>query len=111
MHAGDLTYRVAFDEPRPVADGYGGTVEGWAETHACAAHFRYLRGGEPVLAARLAGRQPVVATIRTCAAAREITTAHRMRDARSGEVYNIRAIIPSDDRAWLELTAESGVAT
>lgn len=112
MKAGDLDRRVAFDAPTSAADGMGGTVEGWSEVHACAAHFRYLRGSETVIAARLAGRQVVVATVRACAAARAVGPGHRMRDARDGTEFNVRSgPAPSDDRVWLEFTAESGVAT
>lgn len=106
MQSGDLTYAMAFDAPTQTQDGSGGTDAGWAEEYTCRAHVRYLRGTEAVMAARLAGRQPVVVTIRRCEASRLITPAWRMRDTREGDVYNIRAIVPSDDRAWLEITAE-----
>jgi len=33
-----------------------------------------------------------------------------MTDERTGEVYNIRSIVQTDDRLWLELTCERGVA-
>lgn len=108
MRAGDLHESVVFD--RPAAD-LAGVQNGWnASVHACRAHFRYLRGSEAVMAARLAGRQPIVATIRRSTGARAITTDWRMRDLRSGIVYNVRTAIPSDDRHWIELTCESGVA-
>lgn len=110
MGAGRLDSAMAFDEPTQTPDGSGGTDAGWAERYACRASIRYLRGTEAVMAARLAGRQPVVVTIRDCNEARQITTAWRMRDERAGTIYNIRSIVPSDDRRWIELTAESGVA-
>lgn len=110
MQHRDLHYALAFDAPTQTPDGSGGTDAGWAERYACRAHLRFLRGSEAVIAARLEGRQPVVASIRACDAARAITPAWRMRDARNGTVYNIRAIAPSDDRRWVEITAESGVA-
>lgn len=110
MKAGALREAVAFDSPTAMADGFGGQTEGWTEEFLTRARFRYLRGGETVQAARLEGRQPVVVTIRACADARAITTAWRMRDTRRGEVYNIRSIVPTDDRQFMELTCESGVA-
>ncbi len=110
MDAGKLNYRVAFDAPIDSPNGQGGTVRGFEEQHQCNAAFLFLRGGETAIASRLAGKQPAVVTIGNCAAAREIGTDWRMRDVRTGVTYNIRAIIPSDDRAWLELTVESGVA-
>lgn len=102
--------RVGFYIPRESADGMGGTEDGWQKKFEAFAHFRYLRGGETVLAARLSGVQPIVATIETCRDAREVTTDWHMRDMQNGTVYNIRSIVPSDDKAWIELTCESGVA-
>uniref|UniRef100_A4WTD5 Phage head-tail adaptor, putative n=1 Tax=Cereibacter sphaeroides (strain ATCC 17025 / ATH 2.4.3) TaxID=349102 RepID=A4WTD5_CERS5 len=108
--AARLFDEVAFDEPVQIPDGSGGTDATWQERYACRAHIRYLRGGEVVQAARLAGRQPVVVTIRRSAEAEAIRADWRMRDNRTGETYNIRAIVPTEDRRWLEITAESGVA-
>lgn len=110
MNYGPLHYRVAFDAPEYVADGSGGQTRTWAEMLTCAAGFRFLRGGETVQAARLDGRQPAVVTIRSSSDARQITTDWRMRDTRTGAVYNVRSIVPTDDRAFLELLCESGVA-
>lgn len=105
-----MNFKLAFDAPFPTSNGMGGVIDGWIERHVCWAALTFLRGGEAVMGARLAGRQPVVVTVRDCAAARLIETDWRMRDIRSGVAYNIRTIIPSDDRATLQLTCESGVA-
>lgn len=111
--AGDLHERVAFDAPFEQTDVYGDVQQGFQDAilaYHCSAHFLFLKGGETVQASRLAGRQPVVVTIRNSAKAREITPAWRMRDLRLPDVYNIRSIVPSPDSAWLELTCEKGVA-
>ena len=107
-----LQRRVGFDPPLNAGDGHGGIETGWddAARHECRAGFLYLRGGEAVQAARLAGRQPVVVTIRTSAVARTITPAWRMVDLHDDTVFNIRTVVPTEDRRWLELTVESGVA-
>jgi SPP1 family predicted phage head-tail adaptor len=110
MTAGTLYERVAFDMPTQFPDGLGGTEEGWSEQFTAFANFKYLRGTETVMAARLTGRQPVVVTIRQSDAARLVTTDWRMRDARRGTVYNVRGVTPTDDRAYLEILCESGVA-
>ena len=111
MGAGELDRRVSFDEPSPGSDGQGGQEDGWAaDRHSCWAGFRYLRGGETVIQARLAGTQVIVAKIRKNASAKAITNGWRMRDTREGVAYNVRSIIPSDDRAFYEITCESGVA-
>lgn len=101
---------VAFDAPTASADGQGGQENGWTEAHVCRADIMYLRGGETVIAGRLAGQQPVVVTIRRCAAALAVTPDYRMRDTRRGDDYNIRSIVPAKNRLYLELTCEKGVA-
>ncbi len=106
----NLQEAVSFDEPTPSSDGQGGSEEGWTPSHTCRANFLYLRGGEIVLQGRLAGRQPVVVTIRNCSAARLIEPDWRMRDTRRDLVYNVRSIVPSTDRLYLELTCERGVS-
>ena len=105
-----LREAVTFHAPAPVADGYGGQRQGWTEKFSTRAHFRYLRGGESVQAARLEGRQPVVATVRAQAASAEIAADWRMTDDRTGTVYAVRAVVPTEDRGSFEVTAESGVA-
>ena len=123
MKAGTLYFPVAYDAPKEVPDGHGGVEVGWDTDNAvmARAHFLYLRGGETVQAARLQGRQPIVVTIRNSAVAREITAGWRMRDMNagtlssgdvwSGPAFNVRtAPVPSDDRQWLEITVEGGVA-
>lgn len=109
MKSGQLFDRMAFDAPTLAADGHGGNVSGWSEQFTCYANIMFLRGGETVQAARLQGRQPVVVTIRNNTEGQAVLPSWRMRDARSGTVYNIRSIVRSDDRMFLELTAESGV--
>lgn len=109
-----LYQRVAFDRPSKAGDGHGGTVTGWApdsEAIKVRAHFRFLRGGEAVQAARLSGRQPIVVTIRSSALSRTISTDWRMRDTSTGAEYNIRSgPVPTDSRQYLEFTVEGGVA-
>lgn len=108
--AGRLSERIAFDAVTTAADGYGGTIEGFAEQFVVWAGRKFLRGGEGVQAARLEGRQPVILTIRASSQTRVITTDWRARDTRSATVYNIRSVEPSEDRAFLDLLCESGVA-
>lgn len=112
MDPGKMDYLVVFEEPGKVDDGYGGTEEGWVNPVTADASFRFLRGGETVQASRLSGRQPVVVTVYDNSQTRAVKTSWRMRDARSGTVYNVRSgPVPTDDRQYLEFTVESGVAT
>lgn len=108
--AGSLDNRIAFDAPTATPNGQGGTISGWEARHECSAGVTYLRGTEPVIAARLVGVQPVVIRIRNCAAAREIASDWRARDVRTGIVYAVTGNpVPSDNRAFLDIMAKSGV--
>ena len=107
--AGGLYDSIAFDAP--VYDGRGGLTGMQVDALKCSGNIRYLRGGEAVQAARLDGRQPVVVTIRRNSVADTVNSDWVMRDARRGTVFNIRSVVPTEDRQWLEITAESGVAT
>lgn len=104
-----LIEAVGFDALVGVPDGSGGETLNWAEQFTTRAHFRYLRGSEAVIAARLQGKQPVVVTVRANSNTRAITPEWQMRDTRRGTAYNIRTAVPSDDRLFIELTCESGV--
>lgn len=110
VSAQDLQHRIAFDEPTEVSDGQGGTIQGWQTVLTVWAHYRYLRGGETVQAARLRGRQPVIITVRASSNSRQVQTEWRIRDTRTDTLYNIRGITPTEDRKFLEILAESGVA-
>lgn len=106
----NLYEAVAFDSPAQISDGQGGYEDGWTEQFTCRAAFTYLRGGEAVMASRLEGKQPVVMRVRRSSETEAITTDWRARDTRRSEVYNVRSVIPTEDRRWLDITAESGVA-
>ena len=107
---GRFYHRVAWDRRDVADDGYGNEVADWAEQFQTRAGFTFLRGSEAVIAARLEGRQPVIVRVRVSSQTRQITTDWRMRDARTGEVYAVRSIIETDDRAYRDITVERGVA-
>lgn len=110
MTAGELHNRFAFDARVEQQDGRGNTVASWLERFQCRAGVLNMRGGETVMAARLEGRRPVVVTVRNFPATRQVTTDWRCRDVRTGEAFNVRAVQPSQDRAYIEFLCESGVA-
>jgi len=111
--AGAMRHRVAFDAPVEVRTDTGGFSKTWQEQFFTRAGFQFLRGGEGVQAARLAGNQVIVATIRSHAAAKAVTPGYRMRDRRTGVVYNVRTVEPNKEKPeqYLDVMAESGVAT
>lgn len=109
--AGDLRHRVRFAEPQAGSDGAGGALDGFMDRFDRRAEYTHLRGGETVLAARLEGRHPQIIRVRADSETREVTTDWRITDARTGTVYAIRDVTWSEDRAWIDFLAESGVAT
>jgi head-tail adaptor len=112
--AGKLRDRLHFQRRDNVQDDYGNTRAGdWVTVFTAAAEFIPLRGGETVMAARLAGQQPYVIRIRSFAQSRAVDPSWRIVDARNEErVFNITAIVdPDNKRAWLDVTATQGVAT
>jgi len=110
--AGPLVELVAFDKRAPVDDGYGNTVAGdFVEQFQRQAAFIYMRGSEPVTAARLQSRQPLVIRIRNDREAGSITADWQARDVRKGTLFNLRTITVDPSRAWIEILAEYGVAT
>jgi len=109
--AGDLFYRVAFDKRAEVEDGYGNTVSGWVEQFQSRAAYRHLRGGESVMAGRLAGKHTQIVTVRASSQTRAVTTDWRVRDVRNSDVFNIRDVTHEADRQWISLLVEKGAAT
>ncbi len=114
MRAGLLRERVLLQIQLPDEDdGYGNIIEGgWTNQFTVAARIQYLRGSEAVMADRLAGRQPVLITVRRSRQTEQITTDWRAVDARDPDrIFNIRAIAQDEKRSLFDLLAESGVAT
>lgn len=109
---GQLREKVTFERRKPADDGYGNVQADWQSLWQCAARIMPLRGGEAVLGQRLAGKQPVVITVRSASALKDLTTGDRVVDARKGTVYNIGAISNPDEHGqYLEIVATAGVAT
>lgn len=110
MEAGALRERFAFSKRAAVDDGLGNEQGEWLIQFTVWAKRLTLKGGETVLANRLAGRAPAIITIRSSTQTREITADWRCVDARSGEEFNIRAVQPGPKRDVIELLVETGVA-
>ena len=109
--AADLIHRVAFDRRVDADDGYGNTVGAWQEQFQVRAGYTHLRGGEQVMASRLQGQHPQVIMVRSSPDTRSVTTEWRARDVRTGTEFNIRDITPTEDRMWVDILVQSGVAT
>lgn len=112
MAAGGMRARLRFERRGFADDGAGNAVEAGPFEAQFTRNARLvpLKGGENVIAARLAGRQPVAVEIRSDSDTRTITTAWRAVDARSGTLYNIGSIADLEQRGrWLTLMCEAGV--
>ncbi|WP_283195495.1 head-tail adaptor protein [Rhizobium sp. AN80A] len=121
--AGRLKEKVAFDERADQDDGSGNIQGGFVEKFQRRAGFTFLRGGESVVASRLEGRQPIVVRLRRDSDTLKIQQDWRMRDTRNGAwqgvgderywdgpIYAVRSIAVTDDRQFLDVMVESGVA-
>lgn len=109
--AGDLRERVSLQEPTQHDDGYGNTVDGWAERGQRWAQYQMRAGSEAVNAARLEGRQPVTIAVRHDTLTRNVMPAWRIVDIRTGVAY---AVLGSADmgrrREFISLTCEAVVS-
>ena len=122
--AGRLVEKVAFDQRVSQHDGYGNEQEQFVEQFERRAGFTFLRGGEAVIASRLEGRQPIVVRVRRDSDTLKIQPDWRMRNARDGAwqgtspdqywdgpIYAVHSIAPTEDRQFLDIMVESGVAS
>ncbi|WP_347268810.1 phage head closure protein [Paracoccus sp. (in: a-proteobacteria)] len=105
MDAGDLTKRATFQRPEMGRDGDGNQILAYVDDHAGWVHLRPLRGGESVMAARLASKAPAIVTLRASANARRVTSEWRVLI--EGRTYEAKEDPrETQDRAYLELLAE-----
>lgn len=110
IETGLLKERIAFDKREVKIDGYGNERGEFVPQFVVWGRKRMLVGGETVLANRLAGRAPAIVTVRSATWTRQVTTDWRCRDNRSGEIFAIRAVTPSEDRAHIDFLVEGGGA-
>lgn len=115
MTAGKMRQKLHFQRRGPTFENeYGNEQAGKFETvFSEFAEFIPLRGGEPVIAARLTGTQPYVMRVHSNTNSRQVSTAWRVVDARDpSRVFNITSIVNSDQKnGYLDMMATQGVAT
>lgn len=109
MNAGELREVVDLENFVSVEDPYGGQTQTWETVMTTAARIRTLKGGETVIAGRLAGTQTLVITVRYQPDMEDVTPAWRARNARSGAMYNIRSVTVDERKAFVDLLVEAGV--
>jgi len=108
--AGDFIESVAFEELGAASDGGGGVLSGYTEQFKTRAKYIHLRGGESVMAGRLAGKHAQIIRVRSFVKSRKVNASWRIVDQRTGDIFNIRDITPSNDRQYLDFLCEKGVA-
>lgn len=102
--AGQLDRRVVFLQRS--ADANGSRTGAFVEVVRRNARIAPLKGGESVQAARMAGQQPVIVTVRRDALTAAIDNSYRAQDARAPYgVWNVTSAILTEDRQWVELLA------
>ncbi|WP_089177258.1 head-tail adaptor protein [Bosea sp. AS-1] len=111
--AGALNQVVAFQVRSEADDGYGNPITGeYATQFFEPCRLQPLKGGEPVLAARLTKVQPYVLRVRSSARTRRVGVDWRAVNTRTGAIYNIKTISNIDERgAYLDMMAVEGEAT
>lgn len=112
MNAGKLFFSLRFESPSSIDDGAGNYSDDWTPEFTNRAGIKPLKGGESIIAARLSGTQPVIITVRRTPRTLDIKPEWRAVDARSGEIYQLKAP-PADmtgERMYLDILAEQGVA-
>lgn len=105
---GALNKRVTFSEPGTASDGGGGVMAAFADRFTVWGKVIDMRGGEEMLAGRLAGTTVAVIRVRKSSDTSTVTVAWRATVV--GVAWNIRSIIALDGGAYLDFTCESGVA-
>lgn len=108
--SGDLYALIAFEEVAAEDTSYGIVAGEWDEQFQRKARIRARVGTEPVIAQRLVGVQPLEIEVRADVGTLLVTTAWRIRNVRTGERYQIRAIAPAENRRWISMACELGPA-
>lgn len=115
MPAGELRERLRFEKRVTQADdGYGNREGDWQAQFEEIARVRMLTGSEPVIAARMAGVQPVRITVYSSYRTRLITSGWRAVDTRNeARMFAITAPPANLDEKnrFLDIMAQSGVPT
>lgn len=112
--AGDLRHRLLFQRRSDADDGWGNIIEGagpFETVFSVRAAMQPKFGTETVMAARLAGQQPYVVTVRASMQMAAVTPAWRLVDARnSNRIFAITAPVTDPDgrNQWRELLVMEG---
>jgi SPP1 family predicted phage head-tail adaptor len=101
-----LNERLALQSPPAIDDGSGGQIGGWTTVTTISAKVEAMRGDEAAQAAIATTTVQYRVTIRR----RAIDAGQRLLWTRGGQAMDIRAVLPSRDRAWTVLLCEGRIA-
>jgi SPP1 family predicted phage head-tail adaptor len=107
--AGDLRERVELQALVTVSDGAGGSTQSWETVLTAAAAIKVLKAGEEVMQGRLASEQTLVVTLRWQPALADALTTWKLKNVRSGKLYNIKSITPDVRKAWVDILCQTDV--
>lgn len=115
--AGWMNQSARFERQDTADDGHGNeTAETWTALPGLArfsAYFRPEFGSERVEAGRLESTMRGNLSVRSCVATRGVSAADRivlLTTPYEGLVFQIRAVVPTPDRAFIEFVVEQNVA-
>ena len=83
-------------------------VDRWEDRFDDSLSATYKRGGEDIIGGRLVGRNVVFLRARSGLSSARVTSSWRIKEKRTGNVFNIRSIIPSECGGWITFTCETG---
>lgn len=101
----DIEYVVEVLEPAGTLDDFGSETGDFDVAFTTRAGIKHMKGGEAVREARIRGEQPVEFKFWRSAQAEAITPGWRIRRVETEAQYDVRTIVPSLDRIYLEITA------
>jgi head-tail adaptor len=116
IEAGRLQHRVRFERQTTTDDGHGNALAEWAPIPGLAgvwAGFRPQFGNESLQAGRLEATMRGTLTVRRSTGTAGVTASDRavfINAPYAGVSCQIRAIVPTPDRALIEFVIETGVA-
>lgn len=105
--AGDLREKIELLKQVSTPDGAGGSTIEWVVQVTARAALKVLKASETVLAGRLQGTQTVVCTLRYQSALAGVDGTWRLRNSRTGNDYNIRAVTPDVRKQWCDVLCET----
>jgi SPP1 family predicted phage head-tail adaptor len=105
--AGDLREQIELLKQVTTPDGAGGSTVEWVVQITTRAAIKVLKAGEEVMSGRLQGKQSLVVTTRYQTALDGVDGTWRLRNVRTSQEYNIRAVTPDVRRHWCDVLCET----